>query len=335
MGLTKAYIARRLLVFLAVVLVAATVNFIVPRLAPGDPVDAMLQRMMSQGAQFEGRAELVKEYRKMFGLDDSLPLQYIKYLKNTARLDLGYSLSTFPAKVMYLIRRSLPWTIGLLSVSTIIAFGVGITMGALMGWRGTPRMVRNLLPLMMTFAAIPYYLMAILLLYVFAFGLNLFPASGAYSTGTTSGFNLSFIADVLYHATLPALSIVLVGVGSWALGMRGMMVTIAGEDYLTLAKAKGLKRARIFWRYGVRNAMLPQVTALAIALGHVVSGAVLVEIMFAYPGIGYLLYQGISNADYTLIQGITFFLVLSVAAAILVLDLLYPRLDPRITYGRR
>jgi len=251
------------------------------------------------------------------------------------RGEMGYSLSYYPTSVIEIIARALPWTIGLLSVATVIAFLFGTTAGALMGWRATPKWLRNILPLSMTFASIPSYLFALVLLYVFVFGLKWFPSGGAFGVGVTPGLNLPYIKDVIYHATLPALAIVVVTAGGWALGMRGMMIGIHGDDYIVLAQAKGLSKARVFWRYAVRNAILPQFTALAMSLGGVVSGSALVETWFAYPGLGWLLWTAISNSDFTLIQGITFFMVLSTAFAVLVIDLIYPRLDPRITYKRR
>jgi peptide/nickel transport system permease protein len=187
----------------------------------------------------------------------------------------------------------------------------------------------------MVLSAIPYYLLAILLLYALAFGLRLFPSSGTAEIGSSPEPSFSHWMDILRHSVLPALSIILASIGGWVLSMRGLMVSVMGEDYLALARAKGLPDRVIFLRYALRNAILPQITVLAIALGQVVTGAALVEIIYSYPGIGYQLYRSIGNADYTMIQGITFILVLAVAAAVLILDLLLPRLDPRISYQRR
>jgi peptide/nickel transport system permease protein len=335
--MTLGYVLRRLGVFLVIVWAAATINFVVPRLAPGDPVQAMLGTMEAQGAKVEDSARLIQEYRRRFGLDEPLPVQYVKYLGAMARLDMGYSLSLFPARVTDIIRGGLPYTIALLTTTTLLSFAIGVVVGALMVWRATPRALRMGLPLVMVLAPIPYYLLAMVLLFTFAFALQWFPFTGIVSTGRVSapGFDPGYFLDMVHHSVLPALSIILVSVGGWALGMRGMMVTVQGEDYLTLAEAKGLPQRRVFARYGLRNAMLPQFTHLAISLGHVVAGAALVEVIFGYPGVGMRLFQAISRADYTVIQGITFILVLSVALAILIIDLLYPRLDPRITYSRR
>ncbi|HEY65595.1 MAG TPA: ABC transporter permease [Caldilineae bacterium] len=335
--MTIQYVLRRIGIFLLVVWTTATINFVTPRLAPGDPIQAMLGVMQEQGATVEDSAVLIEGFRRRFGLDQPIFIQYLKYLWAMAHFDLGYSLAHFPATVTEIIGTAMPYTIGLLSVTTLLTFSIGILAGALLVWRGTARAARVLISLFMVLAPIPYYLLAMVLIFLLSFSLHIFPHSGVTSVGrvATGGFDLEYILDLIYHSTLPALSIIIAGIGGWALGMRGMMVTVLGEDYLTLAEAKGLKERRIFLRYAVRNAMLPQFTGLAISLGFIVSGATIVELIFTYPGMGYQLYQSIVNSDYPVIQGITFFLVLSVATAILIIDLIYPKLDPRITYTRR
>jgi peptide/nickel transport system permease protein len=334
-GLTLGYVVRRVGMFFLTVWLGATIIFIIPRLAPGDPVTAMIGRMMGQGAQVERSAEIIAAWRARFGLDEPMIVQYFKFLGNVARFDLGYSLSSFPSTVSDLVGQSLPWTIGLLMIATILSFIGGNTVGALMAWRKTPALVKQLLPLTLTFTSIPFFMLGILLLYVFAFGLGWFPVGGGYGRGIQQAWSWSFIRSVIYHGTLPAFAIVIASVGFWALGMRGMMITTDGEDYLTLATAKGLRPGRVFWRYAVRNAVLPQVTALALSIGTIASGAIVVEYLFSYPGMGYLLYLGIVNGDYTLIQGIVIITITTTAFAGLIIDLLYPILDPRITYAGR
>lgn len=336
MGLTVGYVLRRLLLFCLIVWVTATINFILPRLAPGDPIGAIIGRMESQGSTVPNSREIIAEYRRLFGLDDPLWLQYVKYLGALARFDFGYSLANFPAKAIDIIKRGLPWTIGLLATTTVLSFTFGTLLGALMAWPRTPRWVHWLGSFFMVLAAIPGYLKAIILLVLFAFTFPIFPSFGTARVGSLDGgFSPGRLVELAYYSTLPALAIVLSSIGGWALGMRGMMITTRGQDYLLLAEAKGLPPRRIFFRYGLRNAILPQITSLAIVLGHIVSGAVLVELIFSYPGIGYLLYRAIADKDLTMIQAITFLLVLSVATCMLILDLLYPRLDPRISYSRR
>jgi len=271
-------------------------------------------------------------YRTRFGLDQPLYIQYAKYMWNTLHLDFGQSLSAYPADVSDIILPAVGWSMGLIGVSVLITFGFGITIGAFLAWKGTPGPVKAVLPITLIGGVLPYYLLGMLLLYVFAFTTRILPISGAYDSGIPQGLNGPYIASVLRHAILPAASIVLTSVGAFALTMRGLMVNTIGEDYMLLADAKGLPKRRILWWYAVRNAIPPQLTHLAIALGYVVSGAILVEIVFSYPGLGYQLWQSIVNSDYTVIQAITLVLAASVGLFVLVIDLIYPRLDPRVTY---
>ena len=334
-GLTRAYVIRRLGTYVVTVWLGATIIFIIPRLVPGDPIAAMVSRMTQQAGRVENSAELINAWRARFGLDQPVPIQYVQYLRNGLTFDLGYSLAHFPATVSDLVAQALPWTVGLLALATVISFILGNLIGALMAWAPTPGWIKRLLPLSLTFTSVPYFMLAILLIYVFGFGLRIFPTSGGYGRDLTLGWNPPYILSVLQHAILPAISIVIASMGYWALGMRGMMVTNAGEDYIILARAKGLSASRLFLRYAVRNAILPQVTALALTLGSIVGGATLVEYLFAYPGMGYLLYQAIVSNDYTVIEGVVFILVLTTATAVLLIDLLYPLIDPRISYQQR
>jgi peptide/nickel transport system permease protein len=334
-GITPGYILRRLGMFLFTIWLGATLIFIIPRLAPGDPVAAMISRMTAQSGYVENAAQIIERWRTRFGLDDPWYIQYGRYLRNMLTFDMGYSLASFPSRVDEMIASALPWTVGLLTVAVILSFVIGNTIGAILGWRRTPEWIKQLLPVSMIFTSIPYFMLGILLIYTLVFGLRLFPTpSGGFNSSLPRGFNWPFIMSVIHYGTLPALSVVLASMGFWALGMRGMMITNEGEDYMILADAKGLRPRRVFWLYGVRNSVLPQVTALALSMGGIVGGATLVEYIFAYPGVGYLLYQGIVTNDYTLMQGIVFLLIVCTATAVLILDLLYPLIDPRITYER-
>ena len=333
-GLTPKYVLRRLGMWVLTIWLGATIIFIIPRLAPGDPVSAMVSRMLNQAGYVENAGQMIEAWRARFGLDGPWYVQYLNYLRSVFTFDLGFSLASFPSRVDDMVLQALPWTFGLLFLSTLISFVLGNLIGAMMAWRRTPGWVRNLLPVSLTFTSIPFFMLGILFIYVFAFGLRWFPPSGAYNSTHTIGWNWLFIKDVIHYGTLPALSIVVTSMGFWALGMRGMMITNDGEDYMILAEAKGLPPSRVFWSYGMRNSILPQVTALALSLGSIAGGATLVEYIFAYPGMGYLLYLGIVTNDYTLIQGIVFLLILGTSTAVLILDLLYPLIDPRITYGK-
>ncbi len=329
------YVVRRVLQFFIVLWAAATINFILPRLAPGNPVRDRLVSQASQGGPLqEGIEEMVRSYNKQFGLDKPLYVQYALYLEHVARLDFGYSIANYPNRVMGMIRQTLPWTMGLLLVSSAIAFALGTLLGALVTWSRASKIFKFLIVPAMALSAVPQYLLGLVLLYLFAILFAIFPLSGGYSIGTIPHFSLAFALDVLRHALLPGLSIVLVGIGFWALGMRGMMITTKGEDYINFAEAKGLKDRRIFFSYAVRNAVLPQVTGFAINLGTIISGVVVVEVIYGYPGMGSLLYNAITGSDYFLIYGIVYVTVLVIGLATLLVDLVYPLLDPRIVYRR-
>ncbi len=327
------YVLKRIGIFLIIIWVAATVNFIGPRLTGKDPVkERIMQQALQGGYVQQGMDQMAQVYAQKFGLDKPIWVQYLNYLSDMSRLDFGYSITNYPKTVNEIIGEALPWTIALLGTSTLIAFLLGSFLGAMMAWPKSPKFVHYLLPPLLTFSAVPYYLLGLVLLYIFAFRTKLFPIFGGYNPGAIPSLTLSFALDVLNHSFLPAMSIILAGIGFWGLGMRAMMVTVQGEDSTLFAEAKGLKDRTLFFRYAVRNALLPQVTAAVLALGQILSGAVLVEVVFAYPGIGSVLYYAIREFDYFVIEGIVFTVILSIGLATLLVDLMYPLLDPRITY---
>jgi peptide/nickel transport system permease protein len=329
------YVIKRLAAFILIVWAAATINFIIPRLSSANPVrERMLQAVSMGGVSAQPLEEVVKSYEKEFGLDQPLWKQYLRYLRDMVTFDFGVSITSFPTHVSTMILNALPWTLVLITVSTLLAFVIGSIFGALLAWPGAPKAIQALAPPLLTLSAIPYYLLGLILVYIFAFSLKLFPLGGGHEIGATPSWSLNFIEDAVRHSILPALSIVLASMGFWALSMRGMMVTVQGEDYVTLAEAKGLKPRRIFLRYALRNAILPQTTSLALALGQVASGGVLVEVVFGYPGVGTLLFQSIRSFDYTVIYGITFIVIVAIGLATFILDMVLPFLDPRIAYRR-
>jgi peptide/nickel transport system permease protein len=331
------YLVRRLILFVVVVWVAATINFVLPRLSGGNAIRNQLTLQAAQGGFAQNNIDaMVAEYDKDFGLDKPIYEQYAIYLWNISHLDFGFSMASYPLRVSTLMEGALPWTLALLGLSTAIAFGLGKFFGALMAWPRTPRFLVNvLLPPFLTLSAVPYYMLGLVLLWLFAFQVRWFPIFGAYTPGTIPNWSdFEFWKDVGWHMILPALSIVLSALGFWALGMRAMMVTVQHDDFVQFAEAKGLKGRTLFVRYAGRNALLPQITALGLTIGHILSGALLVEIVFSYPGIGGVLYHSIRAYDFFAIQGIVFGVIVSITLATLILDLIYPKIDPRISYTK-
>ncbi|MCC6169256.1 MAG: ABC transporter permease [Caldilineaceae bacterium] len=326
------YLAQRFLILLITVFLSITVVFFVPRMVPGNPLGAVFLNMAQMGGS-AGAPELVAEYERIFGLDQTLWVQYVRFWRELLRGNLGYSISTFPSEVSTLLSAALPWTIGLLTVTTLISWTLGTVMGAIAGWRGSKSAVsRILVPAALVLYTTPYYILAIILVFLFAFYWPIFPISGALSLGVRPGWNWAFFADLLHHAFLPAMSIVLVSLGWWFLSMRSLITGLKGEDYILNAEAMGIKERRILWGYAFRNALLPQATGLAISMGHIVGGALITEVIFAYPGIGWLIFNSIKGLDYPVIQGGVLLIIIAVAVANFAVDSLYPLIDPRIRY---
>ncbi|WP_293859545.1 ABC transporter permease [uncultured Alsobacter sp.] len=326
-----AFLARRLGMTLLVIVLAIGINFLIPRAMPGDPIEQQLNQLAaSSGGNVGDVQAMVASYRARFGLDQPLWRQFLSYLGDLAHFDLGFSLANYPERVSQSIAAGLPWTLGLLGVSTLISFTIGTLLGGLLAWPGSGRLVRLVgVPLLML-SAVPYFVLGIVLLFLLALAWPLLPVGGGYPFSANLRWDWESARMIAVHAILPSLSIILASLGTWAIAMRGMIVSVLGEDYIMLAEAKGLSPARIFFGYGLRNAMLPQLTHLALTLSHIVSGAILVEVIFAYPGIGYRLYQAIQAKDYFVIQGIVLLLSISIAVTMLVMDLIYPLIDPRI-----
>jgi peptide/nickel transport system permease protein len=330
------YLVKRLGTFVLILWLASTVNFFLPRLGGQDPIRAQLGAQAAMGGNSQvGAREMIAEYDRRFGLDRPLFEQYLSYLGDTVRFEFNFSMASYPTKVINIIWRSMPWTITLLGVTTLLAWTLGTILGALLTQPNAPRILRFLLAPILTLSAIPFFLLGLLLIYLLGFQLRWFPLAGGFDQGLLPAWDIKIIVNMVYHSILPSLSIILASIGFWTLGMRGVMVSTQGEDYLLFAEAKGLRGRTIFLRYAIRNALLPQLTALALALGNIVSGAVLVEVIFQYPGVGSLLYQAIRASDFYMIQGVVFIIIVAIGLATLILDLIYPRLDPRISYARR
>ncbi len=333
--MTLSYFVRRVFFLFLVVWTAATINFVLPHLAGRDPIkEQMLIQIASQGRTQADAEAMIRTYTRLFGLDRPLWEQYLTYIGNVMRLDFGYSINNYPRTVMDIIisrgRLTLPFVV----VSIFISFTFGILLGAFLGWNRTPQWVSNLVvPPMLVLSSVPQFLVALVLIYFVAFRMRLLPMNGAYPRTMVEDWgSLTFWMGYAKHAILPILSMVLVDASGWALGMRAMMVTVEGEDYATFAEAKGLTTWRVFFRYLLRNALLPPLTGLAIRLGFIITGASLVESFFAYNGLGSTLGGAIGNFDYFLLYGIVTIMVMCIALATFVMDMIYPLLDPRISY---
>ena len=328
----RSYLVNRVVTLFLTVWIAATLIWIIPRLGPVDPAEAMLARMAAGGGAVADSDAILAQLRSQFGLDAPLWQQYLLYLWNTLRFDFGLSTAAFPTPVSVLVANALPWTLGLMILSVVITFVIGNLLGALMVWDHSPRSVKVGIPVLMVMTSIPPILSGLLLLWIFAARLQWFPQTGAYGILVEPGWTWEFVQSVLWHGFLPAMSIVVVTFGFWALGMRGLMITVQGEDYVTLARAKGLRPRFVLWRYMIRNAILPQVTAFALKIGLLIQGQVLVERIFSYNGMGKLIFDAIRNQDFPVIQGASFIVILMTAVAVFLVDLLYPFIDPRIRH---
>jgi peptide/nickel transport system permease protein len=325
-------ILRRLGFLILVIWSAATITFLIPRISPRNPVRERFGELARMGGFSPTDLEkIVASYSAKFGLDKPLWRQYIDYIGSLARLDLGVSMNKFPKTVWELIMESLPWTIGLLFVSTVISFILGNLLGALAAWPRSPRWVKGLATPFILLMGVPPVLMGVFLIFFVAFRLKILPMGNAYSIGLIPNWSsIPFILNVLEHQILPALSLILGTVGSWVLSMRGMGVTIQGEDYVLFAEHKGLSGKAIFRDYYLRNALLPQVTGLALAVGTMVTSGIVIEQFYGLPGIGSMLYDAIKVNDFLVIYGVVLFIIIVIAVLMVVVEMLYPLLDPRV-----
>ncbi|HMK80075.1 MAG TPA: ABC transporter permease [Xanthobacteraceae bacterium] len=325
------YALKRLGQFALVVFIGINLTYLITHATPIDPVEQTVAAATSFGSTSpEAIAMLRDSLRALYGVGDSPWTQYLVFWKRVAVGDFGPSLSAFPTPVATLIGRALPWTVGLLSVSTILAFLIGNLLGGLAGYYRESRALKLAGIVAMALHPIPYYIVAFAVLIVFGYLWPVLPISGGYRINTAWGFNRDFILSIASHAILPVTSLVLVGIGGWFLGMRSLVSNVVTEDYVTYAELAGVKRSRILWSYVMRNALSPQVTALAMSLGSIFNGAIITEQVFGYPGIGSLLIAAVHAGDYSLVIGIASVSILAVSAAVLIIDLTYPLLDPRV-----
>ncbi len=326
------YLAQRVGQCLLAIFIGITLTFFIPRLAPTNPIEMKIAQMTSGPGRVypEALAEFRQAMYDLYGVEGSLGEQYLAFWKRFFHGDLGPSLFMYPRPVSELIGRAMPWTIGLLLTTSILSWLVGNLLGGLAGYYSERRWTRWVELAANCLRPIPYYVLAFILLIVLCYLLPVFPSSDAYDRGLKEGLNLRFVVSVLYHTFLPALSLVLTGLGGWLLGMRALVSNIVSEDYVRYAEFAGVRRRTILGKYVMRNALLPQLTGLGINLGSVFSGALITEYVFGIPGIGLVSYKAILNFDYSLIMGISMFSIVGVSVSALIVDLLYPLFDPRV-----
>ena len=335
MAFVRGYLIPRLIQYFLVIFVGITAVFLIPRFLPADPVSRMISVIDSRGATLDPASvdEMIEDLTEMYGLEGSTLDQYFAFWGRLFRADFGVSFFQYPTRVNDMIKQALPWTLGLLLTTTAISWTLGIYLGGHAGYSSRKRWSKALDASAMVIRPFPYYIFAFILLLLFGYVFQWFPISGGTGIGRQPAFTWSYTKDVLLHAFLPAMSLIILGTAAWFQTMKLIVQNVNSTDYVQYAKMGGIKEEKIVNRYVIRNGMLPQITALALLLGQLFGGALIVEIVFSYPGIGSLLYNAIITGDYNLIMGITVFSIVAIATAILAIDLAYPLFDPRIRYN--
>lgn len=324
------YIIIRFIQTLIVIFIGITIVFFAPRFTPMDPVQSVIMRAYSQSTvDPQVIQNLVETLKDLYGLRGSIWEQYFRFWKHLLMGDLGPSFTMFPTPVIEIILKALPWTVGLLLTSTLIAWIIGIILGTLVGYFPNNKFSKILSVIITCLYPVPYYIIALILIFIFCYIFPIFPLMGGVSIGLKPSFSWNFITSVIKHGFLPAVSLVIGTTCFIFMTQRALVSTLIGSDFVVFSEIAGLSRKKIFF-YLVRNSMLPQITDLALFLGSIFGGALMTEIVFSYPGIGQILYSAILQSDFNLIMGISIFSVVGVAFAAFILDLIYPLLDPRI-----
>jgi peptide/nickel transport system permease protein len=322
------YLLRRLGFFVITLWAALTLNFFIPRFMPGSPLQALRDRTHNKLSP-----AALQQMLTSFGFKphENLAVQYLDYLKNMFTGQWGVSIgATLGEPVSKIVLQALPWTLGLVGLATILGFALGTLAGIVAGWRRGGKLDAILPSMFVVTSALPYFWVGLLLILVFSIWTNgLLPSDFNYDTSQQPAFTPAFIGDVIRHAILPAATIVITSVGGWVLTMRNNMITTLAEDYVRMGRAKGLSNRRIMYNYAARNAFLPNLSGFAMSLGFVISGAILVEYVFNYPGLGYLLYNAAQNTDYPLMQVLFMLFTVAVLVSVLLCDFATAWLDPR------
>ena len=334
MTFVKRYLIPRLILYILVIWLGITVVFLIPRLTPNDPVMRVVGELRGRGSTLEPGTmdEIIADLTEMYGLQGSWLEQYWAFWGRLFRADFGVSFFQFPTHVNHLIATAMPWTLGLLLTTTAISWTLGNIIGGLAGYYARKGWSRILDAVAMVIRPLPYYIFAFALLLLFAYVVRWFPISGGAGLGALPIFTWSYIKDVLWHSVLPAFSLSILGGAVNFQTMKLIVQNVNSENFVQYAKLGGVTEDRIVNKYVIRNALLPQITGLALSLGQIFSGALITEIVFSYPGLGMLLYNSIVRGDYNLIMGITIFSIVGITTAILVVDLTYPLFDPRVRY---
>jgi peptide/nickel transport system permease protein len=330
----KRYLIPRLIQYVLVIWLGITFVFLIPRLTPNDPIMNMIGMMRARGSTLEpGTMDgIIEDLTEMYGLGGSWLDQYWTFWGRLFHGDFGVSFFQFPTRVNQLIATAIPWTLGLLLTTTAISWIFGNIIGGLAGYYSRKGWSRTLDAIGMVIRPLPYYIFAFALLLLLAWVVRLFPVTGGASLGARPSFTWAYIKDVLWHSILPALSLTILGGAVNFQTMKLIVQNVNAENFVQYAKLGGVTEDRIVNKYVIRNALLPQITGLALSLGQIFSGALITEIVFSYPGVGMLLYNSILRGDYNLIMGITIFSILGITTAILIVDLTYPLFDPRVRY---
>lgn len=334
MAFIRRYLIPRLIQYVLVIFLGVTAVFVIPRLTPTDPIAHTIAQIRSQGAYLDPATvdQFIRDLKELYGLEGSMWDQYIALWRRLFRGDFGVSFFQFPTPVSVLVGRALPWTVGLLLTTTVMSWVLGNIIGGLAGYFSRKRWAQALDFTAMVIRPLPYYIFAFTLLLLLGYLVRLFPIAGGVEIGRRPEFSWPYIKSVLWHSFLPALSLTILGGTMWFQTMKLIVQNVNAESFVQYAKLGGVKESIIVSKYVIRNAMLPQVTALGLALGQIFSGALITEIVFSYPGLGTLLYNAVITGDYNLIMGITILSIVAITTAILALDLLYPLFDPRVRY---
>ncbi len=336
----KRYLLERTGQLVITVFAVMTLTFFLIRLLPGGPADAIRADLIQNNPEMS-TDQINRRVEAQLNImpDDPLHVQYVSYVSDLLRGDMGQSISQ-GAPVTEIIANAAPWTIFFIGTAVMIAFVIGISAGAIMAYREGTRFDNNSTVTAILMNSVPDYIYGLIFLWLLSYQLGVFPTGGRYSSSTEPTVNplapvetLTFFGDVLYHAALPITAIVFVAWGGWALGMRGNSIQVLGEDYLRVARLRGLPQRRIALRYVGRNAILPMYTSMLITIGFLLGGSIIIEQVFSYPGMGYYMIEALTRRDYPLMMGVFLIITITVAIGVYVADLTYGLIDPRASAG--